>query len=240
MILVTDVYCAALGISCHKTKVQMHSFLLGGPSYITLFSIDKSTHLTPCEFAVESCKFEGTNEPLSFHSEAAFLAGSGRKWQIQPWSVAIENVKLRPLTHRVFPRNVKLRVSTSEMDKNKLLDSECKWIFRTCTNALNVYITMMHFISYDNLQSQNSGKPGNDKLEYEKWKSQQRECIIYKIADISCLSYTIFIMLLDFFAYCIYQWSKRIASGKKNPNDREQCDILRQFAFRYDTEEPKG
>lgn len=43
----------------------------------------------------------------------------------------------------------------------KKLHSECEWIFRTCTNAINVYITMMHFVFYDNilnLQEENSGK----------------------------------------------------------------------------------
>lgn len=47
------------------------------------------------------------------------------------------------------------------MIEKKLLDSEFEWIFRTCTNVINVYITMMHFIFYDNilnLQAENSGK----------------------------------------------------------------------------------
>lgn len=47
------------------------------------------------------------------------------------------------------------------MTEKKLLDSEYEWIFRTCTNAFNVYVTMMHFIFYDNilnLRPENSGK----------------------------------------------------------------------------------
>lgn len=51
------------------------------------------------------------------------------------------------------------------MAEAKFLDSEYEWIFRTCTNAFNVYITMMHFISYDNtLNIPNSGKLNNKKI----------------------------------------------------------------------------
>lgn len=50
------------------------------------------------------------------------------------------------------------------MEEKKLfIDPEYEWIFRTCANAFNVYITMMHFIFYDNtltLQPENSGKSG--------------------------------------------------------------------------------
>lgn len=45
-----------------------------------------------------------------------------------------------------------------------LAHSEYEWILRTCINALSVYITMTHFILYDNAlstQPQNSGKSGN-------------------------------------------------------------------------------
>ncbi|XP_018375087.1 PREDICTED: uncharacterized protein LOC108768901 isoform X1 [Trachymyrmex cornetzi] len=45
------------------------------------------------------------------------------------------------------------------MSEKKPLDSEYEWIVRICTNAFNIYLTMIHFIFYDNtlnLQSQNS------------------------------------------------------------------------------------
>lgn len=58
--------------------------------------------------------------------------------------------------------NIKIKIKNNyyKMSEKKL-HSECEWIFRTCTNAINVYITMMHFIFYDNilnLQEENSGK----------------------------------------------------------------------------------
>ncbi|KAL0111855.1 hypothetical protein PUN28_013209 [Cardiocondyla obscurior] len=68
------------------------------------------------------------------------------------------------------------------MIEKKLLDAEYEWIVRTCTNAFNVYLTMTHFIFYDNtlnLQPEN--------------------------AEISLLSYVLFMAGLDLFAYCIYQ-----------------------------------
>ncbi|XP_018348611.1 PREDICTED: uncharacterized protein LOC108752331 isoform X1 [Trachymyrmex septentrionalis] len=46
------------------------------------------------------------------------------------------------------------------MSEKKPLDSEYEWIVRICTNAFNIYLTMIHFIFYDNtlnLQPQNSG-----------------------------------------------------------------------------------
>jgi len=49
----------------------------------------------------------------------------------------------------------------AKMAEKKLIDSEYEWIVRACTNAFNVYLTMMHFIFYDNtlnLQPENSGK----------------------------------------------------------------------------------
>lgn len=87
----------------------------------------------------------------------------------------------------------------------KKLHSECEWIFRTCTNAINVYITMMHFIFYDNILNlqENSGK----SIEVARTKNiiSNNASTICKISEISLLSYTLFIAALDLFAYCIYQ-----------------------------------
>lgn len=61
-----------------------------------------------------------------------------------------------------------MKVKLNEMVEKKLLDSEYEWIFRTCTNAFNVYITMMHFIFYDNtlnLRPENSGKFNAEEIE---------------------------------------------------------------------------
>jgi len=62
----------------------------------------------------------------------------------------------------VYPRKQKFAIKIDEMAEKKLLiDPEYEWIFRTCANAFNVYITMMHFIFYDNtltLRPENSGK----------------------------------------------------------------------------------
>jgi len=54
-----------------------------------------------------------------------------------------------------------IRVKIDKMAEKKLIDSEYEWIVRACTNGFNVYLTMMHFIFYDNtlsLQPENSGK----------------------------------------------------------------------------------
>ncbi|EZA53980.1 hypothetical protein X777_05823 [Ooceraea biroi] len=67
-------------------------------------------------------------------------------------------------------------------DKKLLIDPEYEWIFRTCANAFNVYITMMHFTFYDNTLTL---RPEN--------------------SEISLLSYTLFMTALDLLAYCIYQ-----------------------------------
>lgn len=36
------------------------------------------------------------------------------------------------------------------MNEKAQLDPEYNWIIRTCTNAFNVYLTMLHFTFYDN------------------------------------------------------------------------------------------
>lgn len=41
-------------------------------------------------------------------------------------------------------------LETCNMSENSQLDSEYNWIVRTCTNAFNVYLTMLHFTLYDN------------------------------------------------------------------------------------------
>lgn len=94
------------------------------------------------------------------------------------------------------------------MVEKKLLDSEWEWIFRTCTNAFNIYVTMMHFIFYDNilnLRPENSGK----SIETIPYRGsiiiRSNANTIYKISEISLLSYTLFMTALDLFAYCIYQ-----------------------------------
>lgn len=64
------------------------------------------------------------------------------------------------------------------MTEKKLLDPEYEWILRTCTNAFNVYMTMMHFVFYDNalnLQPQNSGKLSETKRVKDKNIRQNKD-----------------------------------------------------------------
>lgn len=36
------------------------------------------------------------------------------------------------------------------MNENGQLDPEYNWVLRTCTNAFNVYLSVIHFTFYDN------------------------------------------------------------------------------------------
>lgn len=42
------------------------------------------------------------------------------------------------------------------MNEKAQLDPEYNWIIRTCTNAFNVYLTMLHFTFYDNTVNMHS------------------------------------------------------------------------------------
>jgi len=70
-------------------------------------------------------------------------------------------------------------------EKKLLVDPEYEWIFRTCANAFNVYITMMHFIFYDNtltLRPENSGKSDTSKFSSQGKQSKGHDvaCVFVK------------------------------------------------------------
>lgn len=43
---------------------------------------------------------------------------------------------------------------------NDDIDYEFDWIIRTCINGLNLFLTMLHFVVYDNLTNMQSNFPG--------------------------------------------------------------------------------
>ncbi|KAG5317614.1 CALM protein, partial [Pseudoatta argentina] len=61
------------------------------------------------------------------------------------------------------------------MSEKKPLDSEYDWIVRICTNAFNIYLTMIHYIFYDNtlnLQPQNSAEEQSHEGPPEELKKR--------------------------------------------------------------------
>lgn len=60
------------------------------------------------------------------------------------------------------------------------VDPEFNWIFRTCSNALNVYITMYQIIIYDN-------------------------ALDMQVDHLQALSYPVLLALLDFLIYMVVQ-----------------------------------
>ncbi|KOC69233.1 hypothetical protein WH47_11565 [Habropoda laboriosa] len=68
------------------------------------------------------------------------------------------------------------------MSEKPQLDPQYNWIVRTCTNAFNVYLTMLHFTFYDNTVNM---QPNTTLAE--------------------ALSYPIFMLMVDILVYSILQ-----------------------------------
>lgn len=114
-----------------------------------------------CKFYWKSCRKNKSDlfaRLINPHSEIAPLRVEGND--------AIRDVELRPVKLS-FPR-VTIWQKINRMTEKRLLDSEYEWIVRTCTNAFNIYLTMIHFIFYDNTLSLQPENFGNSEKSAER------------------------------------------------------------------------